>query len=237
MDLLDAGRARVRHAQMDVPGRQKFTDAAAALAGEGDHAHLALVRGLDGGDHVARVAGRRDPEQHVALGAERPHLLREYLLERVVVGDRREQRRVGGQGDRRQLRPLPLEAADQLRGKVLRVGRRPAVAVREDLAVGEQALGEDGGGARDLRRERLAGLGLEAHTLVEVLADALDVVDHGPGILAGGPATPRSRRAPTRCAAGRATRAARRRTGTGERGRASRDTPRRRRRAAPAWPA
>ena len=62
-------------------------DLAAALAGQRDHDHLALVRCLDRGQHVRRIARRGDREQHVARLAERPDLLRENLLERVVVGD------------------------------------------------------------------------------------------------------------------------------------------------------
>ena len=120
-------------------GASMRADLAAALAGQRDDAHLALVRGLDRRDDVGRVAGRRDREQHVALGAERAHLLREHLLERVVVGDRGQDRRVGGERDRRQLRALALEAADHLGGEMLRVGGGAAVAAGEDLAVGEQA--------------------------------------------------------------------------------------------------
>ena len=38
---------RVRHAEMDIVGGYEFADAAAALAGQRDDAHLALVRGVD----------------------------------------------------------------------------------------------------------------------------------------------------------------------------------------------
>ena len=87
---------------------------------------------------------RELPEVEIASstsprGAQRAHLLGEHLLERVVVGDRGQDRGVGGERDRRQLGPLALEAADHLGGEVLRVGGGSAVAAGEDLAVGEQA--------------------------------------------------------------------------------------------------
>ncbi len=56
---------------------QHLADLAAALAGQRDDVHLALVRRIDRRDDVRRVARRRDREQHVALAAERAHLLRE----------------------------------------------------------------------------------------------------------------------------------------------------------------
>src|SRR6185503_355026 len=84
VDLLDAGGPIVWNAQMDVARCEKFTHATAALAGQRDDAHLALLRRLHGSDDVRGVPGRRDREEHVALAAERAHLLREDLLERVV---------------------------------------------------------------------------------------------------------------------------------------------------------
>jgi hypothetical protein len=64
-------------------------DLAAAAPGERHHGHLALVRGLDGGEHVGRVAAGGQRQQHVAGLAERAHLLGEDAVEVVVVGDRR----------------------------------------------------------------------------------------------------------------------------------------------------
>ena len=53
------------------------------------------------------------------------------------------------------LGPLALEAPDQFGGEVLRVGRGAAIAAGEDLAVGEQAFGEDAGRARDIAARAL----------------------------------------------------------------------------------
>ena len=86
-------------------------------------AHLALVRGDDGRDHVGRIARCRYREQHVALGAERPHLFGEHLLERIVVADRRQQRRVGGKRYRR--------AAPAARARSGRQARRQSAARRK----------------------------------------------------------------------------------------------------------
>ena len=177
---------RVRDAQVDVLGREKFTDAPAALAGERDDAHLALVRGVDGRDHVGRIARCRDREQHVALGAERPHLLGEHLLERIVVGDRRQQRRVGGQRDRR--------AAPAARARSGRRARRRNAARRQpsrrcrtrgscrrrtgtrSSAPPARAIGAG---------HRFRSVVLQLRAVGEMSANALDVIDHCGRILAG----------------------------------------------------
>jgi hypothetical protein len=52
---LDAGRPRVRHAQMDVRCGQKFIDAPAAFARHRDDVHLARACRFDGGDDVAEL--------------------------------------------------------------------------------------------------------------------------------------------------------------------------------------
>ncbi len=51
---------------VDVAVGKHVADPAAALAGQRHDAHVALVRGVDRGDHVGRVARGRDREQHVA---------------------------------------------------------------------------------------------------------------------------------------------------------------------------
>lgn len=91
MHFLNACRTPVRYAQMDVAGRKKFTDAAAASAGERNDMHRACMCCLHRSNHVGRVAGRGKREQHVTRKPQRLHLFCEYLLERVVVGDRGEQ--------------------------------------------------------------------------------------------------------------------------------------------------
>ena len=154
-------------------------DPAAAFAGERDDVHLALVRRDDRRDDVGGIARRRDREQHVALGAQRAHLLREHLLERVVVRDGGEDRSVGGQRNRRQLRALALEAADHLGGEMLGVGRRAAVAAGEDLAVGEEARREQVRGAGERRGKRIGRLELQLRAVGEMRADARDVIHNG----------------------------------------------------------
>ena len=57
MDFLDAHGARMRNADVDVFGREKFTETSATLAGERHDAHLALVRRGGGGvDSVIRAS-------------------------------------------------------------------------------------------------------------------------------------------------------------------------------------
>jgi hypothetical protein len=140
--------------------------------------HLALVGRDDGRDDVRRIARRRDREQHVAFRPERAHLLREHLLERVVVRHRRQQRRVGRERDRRQLGSLALETPDELGGEVLGIRRGAAVAAREDLAVGEQAIGHQRARTRDRRSHRLRRFVLQRRAVGEMPANALEVIDH-----------------------------------------------------------
>jgi len=52
MDFLDARGALVRHAQVHVGGAEHRADLPAALAGERQDVHLALVGGRDRGDDV-----------------------------------------------------------------------------------------------------------------------------------------------------------------------------------------
>ena len=110
------------------------------------------MRGFDRCDDVARIAARRDREQHVVRVTQPPHLLREDLVVVVVVRDRGERRCVGGERDRGQRRALHLETIEELRRKMLAVGGRAAVAAREDLAVAFEALHHALRGFRDRSR-------------------------------------------------------------------------------------
>jgi hypothetical protein len=88
---------------------------------------------------LAGIAGRRDRQQDVAGLAEGLDLLAEDLVEAVVVADRRDDRGVGAQRDRRQRETLALEAADQFGSEVLGVAGGTAVAACQDLvAVGQR---------------------------------------------------------------------------------------------------
>src|SRR5204863_4042303 len=84
------------------------------------------------------------------------------------VRDGSERRGVGGQGDRRKRRALALEAVEQLRGEVLRVGGRAAVAAGENLAPLAQRLREERGGAQDRLGEDLGRRELEVRAFCEV---------------------------------------------------------------------
>ena len=74
---------------------------------------------------------------------------------------------------------LPIEFAPKQRSEMLRIGGRAAVAARENLAVGEQAVGHQRAGASDRLRHRLRRLLLEQSAVREVTAYAPDVIDHG----------------------------------------------------------
>src|SRR5438477_11986355 len=131
----------MRNADVDIRRRKEFAEPPAALARQRDDAHLALVRRGDPGAYVAGISRSRDRQQDIARAPERTYLLGKDLAEVVVVGNRGQERCVGGQGDCRQLRPLALETADQLRREVLRIRGRSAIAACKELAVSEQAIG------------------------------------------------------------------------------------------------
>ena len=157
------------------PSRQEFADAAAALAGQRDDAHLALVRGLDRRDHVGRVARGRDREQHVAAGARarapasrRPARTRSRWRPRSGATCRWSARspaarvaraRSGRPARRRSAARRPPSRRCRRRGCLPSASRHSVIDV---------------GGARDQRRHRAGRGELELGALGEVRADALD---------------------------------------------------------------
>src|SRR5262249_57194393 len=89
--------------EREIEGARELTAGAAAEPDRGD---AALPARLNGAEHARRFAARRDGERHVALLTEGTDLPGEHLLVAVVVGDRRQGGRVGGERDRRQGLPL-----------------------------------------------------------------------------------------------------------------------------------
>src|SRR5690606_11774531 len=82
-----------------------------------------------------------------ALAAEATHLAGEDFVVGVVVGDRGQDRCVGGQGNGGEFIALALEAADQLGGEMLAVGRRAAVAADQEFAAARETGVEQPRGA------------------------------------------------------------------------------------------
>ena len=97
----------------------------------------------------------------------------------VVVGDRGEDRGVGGERDRRQLGPLALEAADELGGEMLGIGSRAAVAAGQHLAAAGDAADHRLHRVGDRLAEHFGRLVLQVGAVDEVLLDAL--FEHGHG--------------------------------------------------------
>jgi hypothetical protein len=101
------------------------------------------------------------------------HLLREQL----VGGRCRHQaalRRIGGQRNRGQARPLALEAADERHGEVVRGRRGQAVAARDDLVAVRQR-GEHRVDRRcDRQRQRVGGFGMKRGAVAEMLLNTFD---------------------------------------------------------------
>ncbi len=96
--------------------------------------------GLDGLNNVRRIAAGGNRQQHIARLTQRTNLFGEDFVVAVVVGNRGDGGGVGGQRDSGQARSLALETVEQLRGKVLSITRRTAVAAGEHLALVEQGV-------------------------------------------------------------------------------------------------
>ncbi len=103
-----------------------------------------------------RTAAGGDRDQRVARARQRLHLLREHLIEMVVVADRGERRGVGGERNRRKRRTLALEAVGELGGEVLGIGGRTAVAADENLAAVAQCRSKPDGCCGYRARKRIA---------------------------------------------------------------------------------
>ena len=113
-------------------------------AGDADGERAALVRLLEPAHDVGARPRGRQPDGHVTGPAQRLELAGEDVVERAVVGDRGEQRAVGGQGEGGEAGPVDQVAADELGGEVLALGRAAAVAEPEHRAAGAQGLRSSG---------------------------------------------------------------------------------------------
>src|SRR5690606_13958420 len=122
-------------AQMDIVAGEHGADFAAALAGEGNDGHFAVVRGLDGLDDVVGIAAGGNGHQDVARLAQRVDLALENGVEAVVVADRRKNGGVGVQGNAGKGQAVAFEAAHQFGDEVLRIGGAAAVAAGKNLVV------------------------------------------------------------------------------------------------------
>src|SRR5262249_36601226 len=174
--FLDARGLRVRDADVDVLRSEELADLSAAAARERDHPHFTLVGRRERPGDILGVTAGRDREKHVPRLAESVDLLGEPLLVFVVVRDRCQRRGVGRERNRRETRPLPLEAVEQLGGKMLSVRGGTAVSAGEDLPVCEQRLHHDADGVGDRLGQNLVRLELELGAVVEMAADAREQV-------------------------------------------------------------
>jgi hypothetical protein len=137
--LLDPRGLRGRHTQtnLDVGGQRL-----ARAARETDRSGTLLTGGFHRPQDVTRPAAGADARHRVPIGNLGTHLAGEDLAEIVVVADRRENRRVGGQGRRRQRPPLAQETAHALGGHVLRIRGAAAGPAEVDCSAGPQYLDE-----------------------------------------------------------------------------------------------
>src|SRR5215218_1265233 len=133
--LLDGGRRWRVDAEQIGAG---VAERARSRPGQGPRLHVELAGGAGRGDDVLALARRAQREQDVALAAVGPYLAREALAGAVVVGDRRQARRVRVQRDRAQGTALVAVAADELGGQVLGLRGAAAVAGHEQASSAKQ---------------------------------------------------------------------------------------------------
>ena len=106
----------------------------AVAAAEQDCRGAGRARGSEPADDVRRASACRERHRDVAVSDEGPHLPLEHFLEGVVVGDARQRRRIRRERLGRERPALPLEAADELLGEMVRVDGATAVPERVDAA-------------------------------------------------------------------------------------------------------
>ena len=150
-------------------------DVAAVVSRQRHALHPGAGGSFESPDNVCRIPRRGDADEHVTGSAHGPHLPGEHLFITEVVGTRRHDGSIRRQRHARQSRPFHLEAAYQLAGHVLGVGRGTAVAADQDLVALGEGFNEQAGGAFDrLQMTHQSLLGVDG-----VLQDAGYLALHG----------------------------------------------------------
>jgi hypothetical protein len=135
--LHGCGVARDAHRVVAQPGER-----VGAGPGERPHLRVATPGRLRRGEQVVAAAAGGQQDQHVTGAGVGADLAGEDVPEAVVVADRGHGGRVGVQRDRGQRTAFALEAAHELGGEVLRLGRAPAVARDEQLVAAGEPVGQ-----------------------------------------------------------------------------------------------
>lgn len=176
MDLLDAGRSVAGRTKLDVafsgqdttrPSREAYYKGA-PLASEAS----------DGGDVLSSAAGG-DPDERVARGDQSIRLPQEDIHVGVVVGDGRDARRIGPQGDGSNGQAVVREAADHLTDQVHRVTHRSPIAAGEEGAAGLKAVANGSAGGFEGGAQRFDGRSLSLRALFQGASEDLRFVQRG----------------------------------------------------------
>lgn len=146
VNLLDDGGFGRRSAEDEIAERTHGTGGRTGKT-KGDKSPGSC--GFEGAKDVRRPAGGRDAEEDVAALAEPEDLALEHLLVTIVIADRGDDGRVGGERDGGQGRAVEEEAGEKLTGDMLGVGGTAAIAGDEESAVGGESLGDDVGEVED----------------------------------------------------------------------------------------
>ena len=108
--------------------------------------------------YVLTVSGCRDSDYYISRSTDRLNLPLKNAIVTVVVANRRENRRVGSQGNRRQRPALFQEAADEFCSHVLGIGCAAAIAAPENLVAIENTAAYLLGDSLQLRDRLLQSL-------------------------------------------------------------------------------
>ena len=122
MHLLNPRGAGMRDTNMHIGFAQHMPHLAAIPPGHTDDHHIAGMGCFNGRQDVGRIAAGGDRQQHIARLAQGAHLARKYRVERVIIANRSQDRRVGGQCNCRQFRPFALKTPHEFRAEMLGIG-------------------------------------------------------------------------------------------------------------------
>ena len=111
---------------------------AACAAEQAERRHAELAGGIDGGKHIAAIAGGGNANQHITRPGKRFDLARKYGIKAEVIANGGERRAIRGERNGGQTAPCMTKAPDQFGGEMLRIGCAAAIAANENFSTRTQ---------------------------------------------------------------------------------------------------
>lgn len=156
VDLLNLWRLIARCRQAEIT---QWVHSANANAGEADRDNSDFSRRFQGRYDVGRTARGRNRDQNIATSAETADLTFKNAVESVIVSDRRQHGRVGGQRDRGQRIAVEIQTRQELSGNMLCIGGAATVARDQELAAETVGFSYSVRNSKDRRKNALVATG------------------------------------------------------------------------------